>query len=262
MTDLEQAFACIPQLAGSSQAEYTITVLPGYTNRNYRLRNRDRDWVLRCPRVETNRFIDRVAEAHNQALAVGLGIAPEAAWRDDSGMTLTATLTRSHSPVTADFTRAKSLATLLAALQKLHRSGLPFRGRVDLNELLPRYFAQLDEVQQQRMQPRLRQAERILGRLEVIDTARVASHNDLVLENLLLDTDQPWLIDWEYSAMASPYWDLATLCNAARLDYRQSRFVLDTYCVDGSPMEESILFDYRGLLQLLSDCWMLLFARD
>jgi hypothetical protein len=56
--------------------------------------------------------------------------------------------------------------------------------------------------------------------------------------------------------MASPYWDLAILCNEAELDLEQSRFLLQAYCVDGPAMKESILFDYRGLLKLLSDCWM------
>jgi thiamine kinase-like enzyme len=64
------------------------------------------------------------------------------------------------------------------------------------------------------------------------------------------------MIDWEYSAMASPYWDLATLCNAAQLDLAQSRQLLRDYCTDAAQMKESTLFDYRGLLKLLNDCWM------
>jgi thiamine kinase-like enzyme len=65
-----------------------------------------------------------------------------------------------------------------------------------------------------------------------------------------------WLIDWEYSAMASPYWDLAILCNEADLDLPQSRLLLQAYCLGGPAMKESMLFDYRTLLKLLSDCWM------
>ena len=82
------------------------------------------------------------------------------------------------------------------------------------------------------------------------------SHNDLVLENLLLAEERLWLIDWEFSAMASPYWDLATLSNAAGLDQAQSRALLLAYCADGATMEESLLFDYRNLLELLTDIWM------
>jgi len=88
------------------------------------------------------------------------------------------------------------------------------------------------------------------------DHEYVPSHNDLVLENLLLDDGRTWLIDWEFSAMASPFWDLASLANAAGLDYAGSRELLRLYCAGGPQMEESLLFDYRNLLQLLSDCWM------
>jgi thiamine kinase-like enzyme len=100
------------------------------------------------------------------------------------------------------------------------------------------------------------QAQRILGLLESDCEDWVPSHRDPVLGNLLLTDNRLWLIDWEYSAMASPYWDLAILCNEAELDLAQSRLLLQAYCADGPAMQESKLFDYRGLLRLLSDCWM------
>jgi thiamine kinase-like enzyme len=114
----------------------------------------------------------------------------------------------------------------------------------------------LSGTDQQRLGPRLQQAERVLKLLQTRDGDYVASHNDLVLDNLMLDDTRLWLIDWEYSAMASPYWDLATLCNAANLDLAQSQRLLRVYCAGSRVMEESILFDYRELLKLLSDCWM------
>ena len=65
--ELEAVFARIPQLAGRAPDEFTITTLPGYTNRNLRLHDGEQDWVLRVPRASTDRFVDREAEAHNQA---------------------------------------------------------------------------------------------------------------------------------------------------------------------------------------------------
>ena len=100
------------------------------------------------------------------------------------------------------------------------------------------------------------QAERVLSLLEADESKPVPSHRDPVPGNLLLDDRRLWLIDWEYSAMASPYWDLAILCNEAGLDLAMSRRLLQADCAGGPPMKESILFDYRGLLKLLDDCWM------
>ena len=255
-SDLEPVFARIPPLEGQDPGDFSISTLPGYTNRNLRLHNHRHDWVLRIPQTRTNRFIDRAAETNNQALACGLGIAPRPLWQDASGLALTPTLNAARNLTRADFADAVTLQSILAPIIKLHRSNHRFRGRVNLGQLLSRYYSMLAEPLQVEYRDRLRTATELIPRLEDRDAEYVPSHNDLVLENMLLDRGRVWLIDWEFSAMASPYWDLATLCNAANLDYRQSRRLLQLYCVGGELMEESMLFDYRNLLQLLGDCWM------
>ncbi len=253
---IEEVFSRASALADFTPADFTITPLAGYTNLNFHLHNHQHDWVLRIPRAKTNGFIDRAAEAHNQGLAHQLQIAPRVSWRDSQGTTLTPTLSTSRELCAADFRNDTMLKIIVDPIRRLHRSGLPFHGRVNLQELLCRHFAMLSEGDQQRLEPRLRQAERVLKLLQDRDDVYVASHNDLVLGNLMFDDRRLWLIDWEYSAMASPYWDLATLCNAANLDLQQSQRLLAVYCAGERVMEESVLFDYRGLLKLLSDCWM------
>ena len=253
---IEQLFSRVSVLSDFTPDDFTITPLTGYTNRNFRLHNLRYDWVLRIPRAKTDRFIDRDAEAHNQALANQLQIAPRVFWRDSQGITLTPTLRTSRELCAADFCSDAKLRIILEPIQRLHRSGVAFRGRVNLPELLSKHFAMLNQQDQQRLGQRLHQAERVLKLLQTRDGTYVASHNDLVLGNLMFDNPRLWLIDWEFSAMASPYWDLATLCNTANLDLLQSQRLLRAYCADSRVMEESILFDYRELLQLLSDCWM------
>ena len=254
--DLDWAFANISLLQGLEPKDFTITPLPGYTNRNYRLHNAGHDWVLRLPRPLTDRFIDRSAEAHNQALAQQLGLAPGVVWRNAAGVTLTPTLRANRNLHATDFTNDASLRLIVEPLQLLHRSGLSFHGRENLGELLASHYDLLDARQQQHYATRMAQARRVLSLLETSEEEWVPSHRDLVLENLLLTDERLWFIDWEYSAMASPYWDLATLCNEAKLDLGQSRRLLQAYCAGGTAMKESTLFDYRGLLKLFSDCWM------
>lgn len=254
--ELEKVFPRLLPLKGYAPDDFKITPLAGFTNYNFRLQNRTQDWVLRIPKPETDGFIDRAAEAHNQSLAFELGIAPGVSWRDPSGITLTPTLGQGRALRAADFDDDAMLQKIIAPIQRLHRSSAVFRGRIDLKALLSQHFMRLNQAHQERFRTRLQQARRVLSLLETRDSPYVASHNDLVLDNMLLDNRQLWLIDWEYSAMASPYWDLATLCNAASLDFEQSRELLRLYCARGQQMDESILFDYRGLLKLLDDCWM------
>ncbi len=253
---IEQVFSRASVLEDFTPDDFTITPLAGYTNQNFRLYNHQYDWVLRIPRAKTDRFIDRDAEAHNQALANQLQIAPQVSWRDREGITLTPTLNTSRALSAADFCDHAMLQIIVEPIQRLHRSGLSFRGRVNLQRLLSNHFTMLNGTDQQRLGPRLRQAERVLKLLQARDQDYVASHNDLVLDNLMFDNTRLRLIDWEYSAMASPYWDLATLCNTANLNLAQSQRLLRVYCAGSLVMEESILFDYRELLKLLSDCWM------
>jgi len=254
--DLNSAFAIISMLAGLSPDDFTITALPGYTNRNYRLHNRDHDWVLRLPRSATNGFIDRATEAHNQTLAHLVGLAPQVAWRNDDGITLTPTLKNCRSLRRTDFATEDDMAVIVEPLQQLHRSGLNFHGRADLAHSLESHYDLLDGQRRQDYSLRMQQAQRILSVVDGDGEDWVPSHRDPVFGNLLMAENRLWLIDWEYSAMASPYWDLAILCNEADLDLPQSRLLLQAYCLDGPAMKESTLFDYRGLLKLLSDCWM------
>jgi thiamine kinase-like enzyme len=254
--DLAWAFAHIPLLSGCAAGDFHIAELPGYTNRNYRLRNAAQDWVLRMPRPLTDHLIDRAAEAHNQTLAHRLGLAPQVAWRNDAGVTLTPTLAEGRNLHAADLKCDSLLATIVEPFQRLHRSALRFNGGIDLRGTLQQHYELLQPGQRACFATRLIQAERVLSLLEKHEPEPVPAHRDPVPGNLLLDGKRLWLIDWEYSAMASPYWDLAILCNEGDLDLAQSRRLLRAYCVDGPAMKESVLFDYRGLLKLLNDCWM------
>jgi thiamine kinase-like enzyme len=254
--ELQWVFANLPVFDGLRPKDFTITRLPGYTNRNYRLHNSDYDWVLRLPRPSTDLFIDRAAEAHNQTIAHNLDLAPQVLWRNDEGVSLTPTLSNSRNLYRSDFSSDQQLALIVKPLQQLHRSGQRFSGQADLDSTLARHFDLLETSQQGDYAQRMAQAQRTLSLIEVADQGWVPSHRDPVLGNLLLTDERLWLIDWEYSAMASPYWDLAILCNEANLDLQQSRRLLQLYCIGGPAMQESMLFDYRGLLKLLNDCWM------
>ena len=150
--------------------------------------------------------------------------------------------------------------SLLVLGVRLHRGGAKFIGGLDLRSTLWQHFELLQPPQQTAFATRMAQAERIMALADADHPQAVPSHRDPVLGNLLLDERRLWLIDWEYSAMASPYWDLAILCNEAGLDLAQSRRLLQAYCVGGPAMQESMLFDYRGLLKLLNDCWMSAFV--
>lgn len=262
MKALQQAFKHIPLLQGYQPGDFKIRRLPGLTNLNFHLSNTENDWVLRIPKNETNIYIDRKAEAINNSIAMQLGLAPECLWRDDSGLSLSMTLRHTRSPAKADLHNPETLTQVLQKLKHLHSSKLRFHGKVNLAELLKRYFHLIPATQQSSIHNEFDQAIQRLIIIEKMDSTLAPSHNDLILQNLLFDAQgQLWFIDWEYSSMASPYWDLATLCNAADFDQAQSMNLLNIYHKQQHSSDIDLLMEYRYVLQVLTRCWMMAFCR-
>ncbi len=259
---LEKIFKRIPLLAGFRVKDFKIDPLPGYTNDNFRITNNHEDWVLRIPRDETNRYIDRRAEANNAAIAHSMGLAPERVWFDDTGLCLTSTLPHTRAVTREELQQKPVRLRLARMLNKLHRSTRAFQGTVDLDALLTRYYGLMPEEARAGLKDEYVCARMTLRDLAQNDRILVPSHNDLVLENLLIDkSGKIWIIDWEYASMASPYWDIATVCNAAGLNHEQSQSLL--YACQKRPAEYNmeVLKSYRTVLQVLSDCWMAVFTR-
>lgn len=259
--DFDTIFKRIPQLRGLNSGNFQIRLLPGYTNQNFHLKNDRYDWVLRIPKQETSQYINRQFEAHNTAIVAGLNIAPNCVWRDDSGLSLSLTLKNTRPMRPDDLHDDSTVGALITMLKKLHGSETRFEGQIDLAGLLSRYYALVSTHRQEDIKTIYARAQIKLETLSDDDTERVPSHNDLVLENILIgDSRQIWIIDWEYASMATPWWDLATLCNAAELSRDESAGLLAIYQGEVSKSTQRLLFDYRYVLQVLSICWMAAFT--
>jgi thiamine kinase-like enzyme len=259
---LENSFSRIPKLSNYSIDLFDIKQLPGYTNLNFHLKNNQHDWVLRIPKDETNRHINRITEASNADIAFELGLAPKCDWRDSSGYSLSNTIRQSRSLEVRDLNNPMMLKQVVTALQQLHQSSELFEGTVDINDLLSRYYQLMPKSKQQLLadhyQDAATKAKNVLQQAQRL----VPSHNDLVLENILFDGHKVWVIDWEYASMASPYWDLATLCNQAQFSPSQVENLLRLYRNGDRSLDLKMLTDYRDILNVLSIFWMAAFTDD
>ena len=259
--DLKSVFERIPRLRSFQPEDFAINQLAGFTNFNFRLRNKTRDWILRIPKSETNQFINRSFEANNVEAVSELGFVPETIWRDDSGLSLAVSCSRARPLHPDDMRNELILTSLVNCIGRLHKGNFEFYGEIDLRELIIRHFDLVPKNLKPSLNSRFQTAQLKLSTIENIDPGKVPSHNDLVLENLLVETDyRIWIIDWEYSALASPYWDLATLCNTARFDSTQNRHLLELYRLQAFDLDLRILRDYQFVLQFLSVCWMATFS--
>ena len=62
--------------------------------------------------------------------------------------------------------------------------------------------------------------------------------------------------------MASPYWDIATLCNAGNFSVEKALSLITLYDCDGPTLDIEILQSYRIALMLLSILWMSRFTTE
>ena len=248
-------------MVGFCCEDFQIKSLPGFTNLNFHLKNDQHDWVLRIPKQETNQYINRKHEIYNANLANRLGLAPECIWRDNTGLSLTMTLLKSDTINETNLANRKVLSKLAETLGRLHKSKTRFHGVVNLAELLHRYYRLIPDRLQCQIEAGYKLALGKFEELSAKDKLLVPSHNDLVLENILIDdTEKIWFIDWEYASMASPYWDLATLCNAAEFNHTECINLLEEYKNYNLKLDPRILSEYRYMLKILSICWMAAFT--
>lgn len=260
--DFNAVFKHIPLLQDLSPDDFEITALAGLTNQNFRLLQAEHDYLLRIPAVPTNRMINRQAEAFNVAQLRQLGLAPEPLWRDDHGLSLTRFITGARVLTAADLLNDSILSLLAGRIAVLHTAELKLHGQIDLLALLSRYFDMMPANCRAEYADAFEAARRIMSlSIQANDQRMVASHNDLVLDNLLIDdSGQLYFIDWEYAAMASPYWDLAIVCNSARLGPGCCRQLLHAYHQAAFALSFQHLRDYQWMLQVLTIGWMACFS--
>ncbi len=217
VSDLEQLLDGIPVLTGQGRH---VTPLPGgLTNTNYRVRTEaGLDVVVRVSAPETGLLgVDRHAEHVNTLAAAAAGVgAPVLDYLEGRGVMVVG-----FRPGRT-WTDADVVTTLLrhaGALQRLH-CGPAFVGRFDMFALRRRY---LDIVREHgfRMPAGYVALEPSADRLEQVlalaPEALVPCHNDLLAANVLDDGGDLRIIDYEYSGMNEPSFELGNAMAEARL---------------------------------------------
>lgn len=217
MSSLDVLLDGIPTLAGQ---ERDITPLPGgLTNHNYRVRTRSGlDVVVRHSSPETGLLgVDRDAEHLNSRAAAQAGVG--APVRDYVPALNVLVVQFLPGRTYGDEDVAANLPRIATALRRLH-VGPVFSGRFDMVALQRRYLAICTERGfrlPDGYAVHAPAAARIATALAVRPEPLVPCHNDLLAANFLDDGTQVRIIDYEYSGMNEPSFELGNLIAEARL---------------------------------------------
>lgn len=257
----------IPQFSGIPESQIKVETLSGLSNKNYLLSTPKNHYVLRLTRKATNTFINRDNEAHNTKIAQQLGVAPKNCWREKSpskeytGVSLTTYISNSRTLTTDDVNNSETLNNVAKTLTTLHNSKKVFKGKLDNQKIakhLSLYFDLCSKQQQQSLQSNYQSSLKLLDEIKN-DRPAVPSHIDMVKENILLQDKKVWLIDWEYSAMASPFWDIAMFCNSADFGANKTQQFLMMVLSDHKENDFACLKQYQLIAKTISDCWQAAF---
>jgi thiamine kinase-like enzyme len=254
--EVTEVLTGIPGLA----AEGPVARLGGLTNRVYRVG----DLCLRLPGAGTEEYIDRRNEAVAAREAARAGVSPEVLHADPmTGVMVTRFIagTVTMSPE-AFRSRPGAPARAGQALAKLHRSGAVFPFRFELFAMIEEYLRVLstkDVVLPEGYHAVVAEAEAIREVLAKHPAALAPCHCDPLCENFLDTGERMWIVDWEYSGMNDPMWDLGDLSVEGGFSQDQDEAMLTAYFGhEARPADRGRMVIYKAMCDLLWTLWGLI----
>ncbi|BCG91278.1 choline/ethanolamine kinase [Mesorhizobium sp. 131-2-1] len=257
MDEARAALAAIPVLAGY---QGPLERLGGLTNLVYRAG----DLCLRIPGKGTEEYINRANEAVAAREAARAGVSPEVLHADaGTGVLVTRFLAGAETMSPEKFkTRPGSPARAGEAFRKLHSSGAVFPFRFELFSMIDDYLKVLstkDVALPEGYHDVVREADGVRAALAVHPAPLVACHCDPLCENFLDTGDRMWIVDWEYSGMNDPLWDLGDLSVEGKFDDAQDEELMLAYFGrEPKPAERGRVVIYKAMCDLLWTLWGLI----
>ena len=158
--------------------------------------------------------------------------------------------------------RPGSPARAGAALRHLHDAGEPFEFRFELFSMIDDYLKVLstkDIDLPDGYEKVVAEAEPIKTLLAEKPGALVPSHCDPLCENFLDADGRMWIVDWEYSGMNDPMWDLGDLSVEGGFSPAQDEEMLTAYFGgEATPQDRGRMVIYKGMCDLLWTLWGLI----
>jgi thiamine kinase-like enzyme len=238
----------------------------GITNKNYKLTLGDETLVLRLPGRGTGRFINRAHEQANQYEAAKAGVSPEALYFNRiTGIKISTFLQGALTLSPADVRKPERYREIAGFLGAFHSAPIRFRNNFNGFAMSKMY----ESVAKTRFctfykgyADVRKKVFALEAELKELGSHRCACHNDLVSGNLLEVDGKLQLIDWEYSGMNDPAWDLASFLLESEFPEEHALAFLRCYSgIEGIPENLYARVRRFAVLQdFLWSLWSLLFA--
>lgn len=268
--NVERVLAALRRVPGFENVERAdaVTRLGGLTNLVHRVDVGGRSVIVRIPGEGTEEYIDREVEAHNARAAARAGVSPEVLLAEpETGLMVSRTVEGIVTMTPAEFAKRDGAAARAgSALAKLHNSGETFEFRFELFAMIADYLKVLST----------RDVELPEGYHEIVAASEPVKqalarhpgqlapcHCDPLSENFLDDGQTMWIVDWEYSGMNDPLWDVGDLSVEAEMTAAQDAEMMRAYFGrQPTASETGRMVIYKAMCDLLWTLWGLIQHAD
>ena len=241
-----------------SQEEEVLSVeqLGGMTNQNYLAKTTNKQYIVKFFGKGTEKLINRQDEKYNLELLKDLDLDVKNYLFDiEAGIKVNEYI---ESAITLDSTSIKTKFDKIAPiLQTIHASGKELRGEFAPFEEIKKYESLIDEKIPYANYEAVREDVFSLEkRLAALGVDRKSCHIDLVPENFIESPQgRLYLIDWEYSSMNDPMWDLAALFLESEFTPQEEEEFLSHYESEQTPVSREKIAIYKILQDAIWSLW-------
>ena len=241
-----------------SQEEEVLSVeqLGGMTNQNYLAKTTNKQYIVKFFGKGTEKLINRQDEKYNLELLKDLDLDVKNYLFDiEAGIKVNEYI---ESAITLDATSIKAKFDKIAPiLQTIHASGKELRGEFAPFEEIKKYESLIEEkIPYANYEAVREEVFSLEKRLADLGVDRKSCHIDLVPENFIESPQgRLYLIDWEYSSMNDPMWDLAALFLESEFTRQEEEAFLSHYESEQTPVSREKIAIYKILQDVIWSLW-------
>lgn len=260
LTEEDEARAALPAIPVLAGYAGPLERLGGLTNRVFRAGA----YCLRLPGKGTEEYIDRGNEAVAAREAARAGVSPEVIHVDAAtGVMVTRFIEGALTMSPQAFGSSDGAAGRAGhAFRALHASGAVFPFRFELFCMIDGYLkilATKDVGLPDGYHDIVAEAGAVRAALAAHPLPLAPCHCDPLCENFLDTGSRMWIVDWEYSGMNDPLWDLGDLSVEAAFDEKREEEMIAAYFGrDPTAAERGRIVAYKAMCDLLWTLWGLI----
>lgn len=246
----------ISSLLSAEEEVLSVEQLGGMTNQNYLVKTTNKQYIVKFFGKGTEKLINRQDEKYNLELLKDLDLDVKNYLFDiEAGIKVNEYI---ESAITLGSTSIKTKFDKIAPiLQTIHASGKELRGEFAPFEEIKKYESLIEEkIPYANYEVVREEVFSLEKRLADLGVDRKSCHIDLVPENFIESPQgRLYLIDWEYSSMNDPMWDLAALFLESEFTRQEEEAFLSHYESEQTPVSREKIAIYKILQDVIWSLW-------